>query len=274
MIYLTSAQKQRLQELGRASPEELTFDTLEARDEAFLKEVTCYQSHNRKAIRDTVAEPERHPLVRLEEALAQALIGEHFLEVKTPTIISKDSIRKMGIGSDHPLNEQIFRIDEIRCLRPMLAPNLYFLMRHLKRNVPLPLRLFEIGPCYRRESRGSDHLEEFTMLNLVELAPEGAPPEQLRHHIATIMEAAGLDYALCDRDSEVYSRTIDVEVAGTEVASAAWGPHVLDQAHGIVDPWVGAGFGLERLLMVQNHGSGIKKVGRSLIYLRGARIDV
>lgn len=271
---LTSSQKQRLKELGKIYEEEPLFDSPIERDVAFSKEVSCYQSLNRNVIRSAAADPARHPLARIEDTLAHALTSENFLEVKTPTIISRSSIQKMGIDAGHPLNEQIFWIDETRCLRPMLAPNLYFLMRHLKRNVPLPLRLFEIGTCYRKESRGSGHLEEFTMLNLVELAPQGDPLECLHHHIARVMGAAELDYELCDCDSEVYARTIDVEVHGIEVASAALGPHALDPAHGITDPWVGAGFGLERLLMAKDPDTNIKKVGRSLIYLRGARIDV
>ncbi|WP_019176308.1 pyrrolysine--tRNA(Pyl) ligase large subunit [Methanomassiliicoccus luminyensis] len=275
MIFdMTPSQKQRLRELGRVPDEGAAFSTAEDRDAAFIKEVAYYQSYNRNVVRDALDAPKRHPLSHMEEVLAQALVDEGFLDVKTPTIISGDSIRKMGISCAHPLNKQIFWVDGTRCLRPMLAPNLYFLMRHLKRNAQLPLRLFEIGPCYRIETHGSDHLEEFTMLNLVELAPQGDPLAQLHHHIATVMGAVGLDYQLCECDSEVYSRTIDVEVDGSEVASAALGPHALDRAHGIEDPWVGVGFGLERLLMSKSAESNIRKVGRSLIYLQGARIDV
>jgi len=112
------------------------------------------------------------------------------------------------------------------------------------------------------------------MLNLVEMASMDDPAVRLRHHIQTVMGAIGLEYELSECESDVYGRTIDVEVNGVEVASAALGPHKLDPAHGITDAWSGVGFGLERLLMVKNAENNIKKVGRSLIYLGGARLDI
>ena len=69
----------------------------------------------------------------------------------------------------HPLREQVFWLEDGRCLRPMLAPNLYTLLRRLGRIWSRPFGIFEIGPCFRRDSKGASHLNEFTMLNLVEL---------------------------------------------------------------------------------------------------------
>lgn len=272
-IEWTPSQKQRLRELGRDDDSE-EFDTVMERDEAFTIEVAKHQSANRKDIRRVQQRPERHLLAQIEETLAHALIDNGFLEVMTPTIISKGALAKMGIDRTHPLSHQVFWLDEGRCLRPMLAPNLYYLMRHLKRNAVMPLRFFEIGTCYRKESHGSNHLEEFTMLNLVEMCPKGEPKDILLEHIGLVMRAIGLEYELADSDSDVYGITLDVMVDGVEVASAAVGPHRLDAAHGITDVWLGAGFGLERLLMLKQGANNIKKVGRSLIYLRGARLDI
>jgi len=274
VIEWTSSQKQRLRELGRADEGDMEFETVGERDVAFTKEVTHYQTLNRKEIRKIQEKRGRHILAEIEAIIADALIADGFLEVRTPTIISGNALARMGIDHNHPLHEQVFWLDGSRCLRPMLAPNLYFLMRHLKRNARMPLRMFEIGTCYRKESHGSNHLEEFTMLNLVEMAPVDDPTVRLRHHIQTVMGAIGLDYELCECESDVYGKTIDVEVNGVEVASAALGPHRLDPAHGITDVWSGAGFGLERLLMMKNFENNIKKVGRSLIYLGGARLDI
>jgi phenylalanyl-tRNA synthetase alpha chain len=61
---------------------------------------------------------------------------------------------------------------------------------------------------------------------------------------------------------------------GTELASAAMGPHPLDDAWGIVDPWVGMGIGLERLVMARQGYQNIQRVGRSLIYLDGVRLNI
>ena len=218
--------------------------------------------------------PERHPLPQIESLVAQALTDNGFIEVRTPSIISRSALEKMGIDRNHPLHEQVFWLDDKRCLRPMLAPNLYFMMRHMYRYSKGPLRLFEVGSCFRKESKGSNHLEEFTMLNLVEMAPANDPSEQLKLHIKTIMDAVGLDYELVECESDVYVKTLDVEVKGIEVASGAVGPHKLDPAHGITQSWAGVGFGLERLSMLKYGMDNIKKSGRSLIYLRGVRLDI
>jgi phenylalanyl-tRNA synthetase alpha chain len=273
-IVWTSSQTQRIRELGGQIEETEEFISDEARERAFSVMVEKLQAHHRRQIRELAASPRRHPLAELESSLANMLVGNGFIEVKTPTMISYEALKKMGITKEHPLYEQVFWLDEKRCLRPMLAPNLYYLMRQLKRNVKMPLRLFEIGTCYRKESHGNSHLEEFTMLNLVELKPDLDATEQLKKHIVSVMDVTGLKYELVPCESDVYVSTIDVEVNGVEVASGAVGPHILDKAHGIMDPWSGVGFGLERLLLMKSGELNIKKVGRSLIYLNGARIDI
>jgi len=216
---------------------------------------------------------QRNSLASLESDLSNVLITRGFTEVKTPMIISASSLTKMGIADGHPLLNQVFWVTPKKCMRPMLAPNLYYIMRHLSRTV-CTVKLFEIGPCFRKESKGSNHLEEFTMLNLVELAPEREAMEALRDDAQTVMDVAGLQYKLVVEESEVYGRTLDVEVDGVEVASGAIGPLPMDEAHGIDEPWAGIGFGLERILMLMKNQSNIKSVARSLIYLNGARIDI
>jgi phenylalanyl-tRNA synthetase alpha chain len=269
----TPSQAQRIIELGGVLDKDVHFSSEDERETGFSDLISGLQSVNRSRIRSLTKNGMRHPLGALENDLANALVAKGFLEVKTPMIISKNSLEKMGITDSHPLSEQVFWLDEKSCLRPMLAPNLYFTMRQLKRNVKTPL-LFEIGPCFRKESKGTSHLEEFTMLNLVELAPKGDAKERLREHIDVVMKAIGLEYELKDCPSEVYVETLDVEIGGLEIASGAVGPHPLDKAHGIIDPWAGVGFGLERLLMIKSGGENIRKVGRSLIYINGARIDI
>jgi phenylalanyl-tRNA synthetase alpha chain len=59
-----------------------------------------------------------------------------------------------------------------------------------------------------------------------------------------------------------------------EVGSASMGPHPLDAEWEIFTPWIGAGFGLERLLMHSKGTSNIRKVGRSLSYLQGIRLNM
>ncbi len=116
------------------------------------------------------------------------------------------------------------------------------------------------------------------MLNLVEMGlPESRRQERLEELAALVAESAGLgQYKLETESSAVYGETIDIVAgeAGIEVGSAAMGPHPLDSAWRITEPWVGIGFGLERLLMVKEGSSNLARMGRSLSYLDGTRLNV
>jgi phenylalanyl-tRNA synthetase alpha chain len=105
------------------------------------------------------------------------------------------------------------------------------------------------------------------------MGPQGDTVEKLKHYIDIVMKCVGLDYELVDEESDVYKQTIDVMVNGEEVCSAAVGPHVLDPAHDVHEPWCGAGFGLERLIMMRDGDGSVKKTGRSLNYLNGFKIN-
>ena len=60
----------------------------------------------------------------------------------------------MTITEDHPLFSQVFWLDSDRCMRPMLAPHLYYVLVDLLRLWEKPVRIFEIGMCYRKETKG------------------------------------------------------------------------------------------------------------------------
>jgi phenylalanyl-tRNA synthetase alpha chain len=116
------------------------------------------------------------------------------------------------------------------------------------------------------------------MLNLVEMGLQSGDREKRLEELATLItEAAGVtEFVLESVDSAVYGETIDV-LAGEdrlEIGSSAMGPHVLDQAWQISDAWVGIGFGLERLLMVAEDVKSMGKLGRSLGYLDGIRLNI
>ena len=276
-IRLTATQSQRLRELG-ADPLVLDalFDDAASRDAAFKSLENDLVRGGREHLRE-LREGRRAPqLVELERGLSDALTGVGFVRVVTPLIIASDSLRRMGIEHGHPLREQVFWLDDGRCLRPMLAPNLYTLLRRLDRHWSKPFGIFEIGPCFRRDSKGANHLNEFTMLNLVELGgPEEEGRARLEELAALVMGAAGIaSYELEVTDSEVYGAMIDVTVSGAEVCSAGLGPHPLDGNWGIVDPWVGLGFGLERLIMAREGYPNIERAGRSLSYVDGVRLNL
>ena len=269
----TDPQIQRLREYGDDPRNNSVFETEEERDREFSKLMSKIQSENQKGLNELFANPRHHRLLELELKLSEALIAEGFIEVKTPIFISKSALAKMTITEDHPLYKQVFFIDDKRALRPMHAPNLYYVMRKLRDHTDGPVKIFEIGSCFRAESHSNDHLEEFTMLNLVDMGPQGDTVEKIKHYIDVVMKTVGLDYELVDEESDVYKQTIDVEVDGEEVCSAAVGPHVLDPAHDVHEPWCGAGFGLERLIMMKDGDGSVKKTGRSISYLNGYKIN-
>ncbi|MDO5862494.1 MAG: pyrrolysine--tRNA(Pyl) ligase large subunit [Thermoplasmata archaeon] len=273
MAGFTDPQIQHLMEYGDADYAHMDFADASERDRQFAKLMSKTEAANNKGIEDLIANPTRHDLSRLEARIADALVARGFIEVRTPTFVSTQQLSKMTITPDHPLYKQVFFIDDKRALRPMLAPNLYVVMRRLRDHTDGPVKIFEIGQCYRKESKSYRHLEEFTMMNLVELGPEGDPIDTLKTYIGDVMQAAGLEYTLTREESDVYVETLDVEVNGTEVASGAVGPHKLDAAHDIHEAWSGVGFGLERLLMLANGKSSVRKTGKSNTYLDGYKID-
>lgn len=273
----TETQIQRLRELGAdAGLEEKVFRSARERDAAFKvmeKELIEEGKHRLQDLRNHHRRP---ALCRIEGMLINKLVDEGFVQVVTPIMITKGFLEKMFITARHPLVDQVFWLNKNNCLRPMLAPNLYYLLRRLVRLWKKPIRIFEVGPCFRKDSKGRQHLNEFTMLNLVELGvPLESRLERLKELVALLMGAVGInEYQLVSESSEVYGETMDVMSDDIELCSAAMGPHPLDDAWGIVDPWVGAGFGLERLVMVKQKHQNIQRVGRSLIYLDGVRLNI
>lgn len=91
--------------------------------------------------------------------------------------------------------------------------------------------------------------------------------------VCLVMKASGIKRYRLVSKPEVYGETIDV-VSDLEVGSAAMGPHPLDVPWGIFDPWVGIGFGLERIAVVREGFQNIQPVGRSLEYLDGVRLNI
>ncbi len=277
-ISWTDIQSKRLKELNADHKAiSILFDTLEERNR-------FYQTLEKKLVRleksrlnEFLTRQLQTKRYKLECRLTEVLNQQGFSRVTTPTIISKTQLAKMSIDEQHPLFDQVFWISDKQCLRPMLAPNLYRIMYELARLGRRPIRFFEIGPCFRKESDSAQHNSEFTMLNLVEmgLAHEDRQ-ERLEESGQLIADAAGIkDYAFRKESSAVYGDTTDI-VCGDkqlEIASGAMGPHPLDQAWRITDTWVGWGFGLERMLMMTEGSDSIGKWGKSLAYLDGIRLN-
>ena len=275
----TDTQKRRMTELNasREDAEQIFADDKE-RNEAFRELEKQLVQKNRRDLNELLNN--RH--VGLSQQIADDLsswltVQEGFTRVSTPIMITSQQLDKMTITGDHALRQQVFWTDSKHCLRPMLAPNLYVVMRDIHRITNEPVRIFEIGSCFRKESQGAKHLNEFTMLNLVELAAgeDGYQIERLRELAHNAMDAAGIeDYELVTEESTVYHQTLDIEVGGMEVASGSYGPHDLDAAWGVFDTWVGIGIGIERLAQAKGGYETITHVSKSITYLDGVPLKL
>ena len=278
MEKFTVTQRERLAELD-AAPDilDMEFDTTEARNAEFRKIETCMAKAARERLKDLVEDRKITFTEEVSRKLQDWLIRDGYTKVSTPTIITRQMLEKMTIDEFHHLSEQVFWLDRKRCLRPMLAPNLYVMMRELKRITNEPVKIFEIGSCFRKESQGAKHMNEFTMLNCVELGviEDGKQVEALKEMAHSAMAALGIeDYELVVEESTVYGSTVDIEIDGIEVASGSYGPHFLDKQWGVFDTWVGIGFGVERLAMAMNKSKTIKRYGRSISFIDGQPLNI
>ena len=277
----TVTQSERLNELNAPIEEQdREFETKEERNEHFRKLEKELTRYARNDIFDLLESGHMTKYRITGNKMADWLMKEGFTEVITPTIISRDSLKKMGIDSGSQFLDQVFWVDGKHCLRPMLAPNLYVEMRELLRITKKPVKIFEMGSCFRKESQGAQHLNEFTMLNLVELAAvkDGEQLAELERLALNAMEALGLkegEYEFVQEDSEVYGKvSFDILINGMEVASGSYGPHFLDANWGVFDTWVGIGFGIERLTMALDKGRTIKRYGRTLSFIDGEPLNI
>lgn len=275
----TDIQRKRLVELDAdAATLARTFDDVDRRNRAFQTlEKERVAAHRRQL--DALRRGHRRPrLCRLESTLVETLVAQGFVQVSTPVLMSKGLLARMSITSDHSLFEQVYWVDRDKCLRPMLAPHLYYVIKDLLRLWEKPVRIFEVGPCFRKETEGARHAAEFTMLNLCEFGlPEDQRRQRLDNLATLVMDSAGIRrYRLESETSAVYGATVDVvaEADGLELGSGAMGPHPLDRAWRITDTWVGIGFGLERLLMAAEGGTHLSRFGRSVSYLDGIRLNI
>lgn len=274
MITYSTAQRQRLVELNGSKEQlDVFFETAQERDVVFKRTEKELVRENKAKLKKLMEEDHIPLVLQVEDLLEEWLTKEEgFTRVATPVIIGGDKLSKMNIDRDNHLREQVFWVDGKKCLRPMLAPNLYEVMRDLHKISGKTVKIFEAGSCFRKESQGAQHMNEFTMLNLVELdsVKDGEQMERLEQLAKGAMAVVGIDdYEIVRESSGVYNETLDIVVDGIEIASGAYGPHPLDANWGIFQPWVGIGIGLERLAMIKGKYETIKRAGKSIAYVGG-----
>lgn len=273
MEKFTITQTERLKQLGVDDDViDMEFSNIDERNLLFRNTEKEKIKESKDIINDLLKNKHITVSDEVGNRLSDWLMSMGYTKVITPTIITKDQLKGMTIDEDNHLFSQVFWIDKNKCLRPMLAPNLYVVMRELKRITNGPVKIFELGSCFRKESQGAKHMNEFTMLNMVELATvkDGEQKEALERLAKNSMEVLGIsDYELVIEESTVYGFTLDIEINGIEVASASYGPHDLDVNWDVYDTWIGIGFGIERLAMAMNRSTTIKRFGRSISFIDG-----
>lgn len=225
-------------------------------------------TRRKRELRDIYENSREHMLAKLERDISAFLISKGFIEIKSSILIPEEYIIRMGIDKDVELSKQVFRTDDGQCMRPMLAPVLYNYLRRFDKILPDPVKIFEIGPCYRKESDGSSHLEEFTMVNFCQMG-EGSTRENLVQLIDEFLTYLDISYEIEGDECMVYGATVDVMHGDLELSSAVVGPVPMDIDWGVNKPWIGAGFGLERLLKAKYNFKNIKRGSRSEFYYNG-----
>ncbi|MCQ6963816.1 pyrrolysine--tRNA(Pyl) ligase [Methanolobus chelungpuianus] len=260
----TQTQKNRI--LSLLAPNEMISFSKEKRSFAELESVLLTQ--RKKDLRTMYEDSRENMLGKLERTITEFFVDMGFLEVKSPILIPFEYMERMGVGEDKELSKQIFRVGDNMCLRPMLAPGLYNHLRKFDNVLPDPIRIFEIGPCYRKESDGGNHLEEFTMLNFCQMGSR-CTRQTLESIIGDFLDFLNIEYEIVADSCMVYGDTIDVMHRNMELSSAVVGPIPMDMDWGINKPWIGAGFGLERLLKAKHDFKNIRSVARSESYYNG-----
>ncbi|MBN2110544.1 MAG: pyrrolysine--tRNA(Pyl) ligase [Methanosarcinaceae archaeon] len=265
----SQSQKNRI--LSLLGPGEMISFSKEKRSFAELESTLV--AERKKDIREMYESSRENLLGKLERMITGFFVDMGFLEVKSPILIPFEYMERMGVGEDEKLSEQIFLFGDNMCLRPMLAPGLYNHLRKFDNVLPDPVRIFEIGPCYRKESDGNSHLEEFTMLNFCQMG-SNCTRENLEYLIKELLQFLGIEFQIVADSCMVYGDTIDVMYKNMELSSAVVGPVPMDMDWGINKPWIGAGFGLERLLKAKHGFKNIKRAARSESYYNGVSINL
>jgi lysyl-tRNA synthetase, class II len=88
-------------------------------------------------------------MARVIQTLRTTLWDKNFIEISTPILRANDACARFPR----------FRLEDGRYLREAAA-------FALRRNLEYANRLFEIGPCFRRDDLDDTHLQQFTMLDL------------------------------------------------------------------------------------------------------------
>ena len=132
-VRLTATQLQRLRELGAGRALAARLRRAAERDAAFRTAEDGLVRAGRRHLKDLSEGVRRRACSSSRPRCAPRSPAPGSCPCLTPLIIAAESLAKMGIEHGHPLRDQVFWLEDGRCLRPMLAPNLYTMLRRLGR---------------------------------------------------------------------------------------------------------------------------------------------
>lgn len=187
----------------------------------------------------------RGQMARLQRALAQCMLnvqtGEHgYLECATPLLVRQEAM--FGTGQLPKFSEDSFVTTDGRWLIPTSEVSLTNSVRDQIIDLPRPLRLTALTPCFRseagsagRDTRGYIRQHQFDKVELVSICrPEDAEAEHqhMLRSAQVVLERLGLPYRtmlLCAGDMGFGAKkTYDLEVwlpgqgAFREISSVSW----------------------------------------------------
>jgi seryl-tRNA synthetase len=187
----------------------------------------------------------RGQMARLQRALAQFMLdvqtGEHgYTECATPLLVREEAM--FGTGQLPKFAEDSFATTDGRWLIPTSEVSLTNSVREQIVELPQPMRLTALTPCFRseagsagRDTRGYIRQHQFDKVELVSICrPEDAEAEHVHmlRSAQLILERLGLPYRtmlLCAGDMGFGARkTYDLEVwlpgqgAYREISSISW----------------------------------------------------
>ena len=202
--------------------------------------------------------------------------GDDFLEemVKALSISKEEAVEIV----DKVFTEfrELKPIPSGKTLRSHMTANWFGALSHLKNRRPLPIKLFSIGPRFRREQRqDAHHLYESTSASLV-VADSNFTLSDGQELTTEILKRVGfpsLEFKKKEVFSNYYEAETDTEIMinlkGEEIEIANLGFYAKDALlnYEIPCPVFNLGFGVERLAMLKSREEDL----RSLVYPQFAK---
>lgn len=186
--------------------------------------------------------------------------ADDFIKTLVSRLVIKEREAMEMVDKVFPEFKELRPQSSTKTLRSHMTASWYRTLAELQDRTDLPLKLFSIGPRFRREQRqDSHHLYESTSASIV-IMDEGYTLKEGEEFTRTVMRELGFGeprFKLKETTSNYYARgtdtevMVDIEGRETEIANIGlYSKKSLDN-YGIKYPVFNLGFGVERLAMIK-----------------------